>query len=170
MLRSAALEAYILEQLDKLKNRADNTAATQRASLNAKLLGLEVCVRVWCFVVCVMSVCVSDCVYCLASLQEQLAASPAPALVSGRVWESLGVVWANSGNFIRAIGAYRCTRSIGCHLLFVWWTHFLRLQASLEVQECNRLIGRTGAVGQPYRTLRAEGVAKRQIRRGGAFV
>jgi hypothetical protein len=32
----------------------------------------------------------------------------APSMISGRVWESIGVLWAESGNFIRAIGAYRC--------------------------------------------------------------
>ena len=39
--------------------------------------------------------------------QEQLVTSPSPSLITGRVWESVGVLWAESGNFIRAIGAYR---------------------------------------------------------------
>jgi hypothetical protein len=46
------METFVLEQLDKLRNRADNTATANRTALQAKLNGLEVCVRV-CVCVCV---------------------------------------------------------------------------------------------------------------------
>jgi hypothetical protein len=36
------MEVFVLEQLDKLRTRADNTAAANRTALQSKLNGLEV--------------------------------------------------------------------------------------------------------------------------------
>ncbi len=82
----AAIEAAVIDQMQKLRSKADNTAsaAGNRAAIQQKLL----------------------------LIQEQLVSSPSPRLISGRVWENVGVLWAESGNFIRAIGAYR--RALRC--------------------------------------------------------
>lgn len=84
--QTAATEAAVVDQLQKLRSKADNTAsaAGNRAAIQTKLL----------------------------QIQEQLTSSPSPSLISGRVWENVGVLWAESGNFIRAIGAYR--RALRC--------------------------------------------------------
>jgi hypothetical protein len=42
---SAALEAAVQEQLEKLRSKADNATGANRAALHTKLQGLEVCNR-----------------------------------------------------------------------------------------------------------------------------
>ena len=85
-MQQQQLEAHVLESLEKLRNKADNNIAKHRASVQVKLL----------------------------NLQEQLEKSPSPAQVSGRVWEAMGQVWAEAGNFTRAIGAYRYAVWLRC--------------------------------------------------------
>ena len=71
-------------------------------------------------------------------IQEQLTTSPSPTLISGRVWESVGVLWAESGNFIRAIAAYRCVK-VSC-----WRSCLLPVLLSSSGKWARVLLGSTG--------------------------